>query len=131
MSWEDLTVRYGFAAILSILMGVEHQWRNARFNWFINLLACLAATALIIFILPANTDDASRNFYFNGIVLSIGALTGAIMFFEGIKARGFNDAATLWAGLAAGIFTGAGYFGFAAFFTMAIILTPYFRRNNL
>jgi len=129
MVWEDIAMRLGVALLLGSAIGVERQWRSHYVGLRTNTLITLGSSALIMFglMLPAG-DATALGRMASQIITGVGFLCAGVIFHEGITARGFNTAATLWCSTAVGMFSGMGFFMAAAILAGFIILVNLFLR---
>ena len=129
MIWEDIAMRLGVALLLGGAIGVERQWRSHYVGLRTNTLITIGSAALMIFgqMLPAG-DPTGLGRIASQIITGVGFLCAGVIFHEGITAKGFNTAATLWCSTAVGMFAGIGLFMPATILAAFIVLVNLFLR---
>lgn len=123
MSWEQIVVRFGVALLFGGLIGLERQWRSHYVGLRTNTLLTLGATALMVFGRMITGDNpAYLEHIASQVITGVGLLCAGVIMREGVNARGFNTAATLWCSVTVGLFCGMDFFLPAAILTICIIL---------
>ena len=129
MTWEEIAMRLGAALLLGSAIGVERQWHSHYVGLRTNTLVTLGSSALMIFALMLPTGDPSGlGRMASQIITGVGFLCAGVIFHEGVTAKGFNTAATLWCSTAVGMFSGMGLFMPAGILATFIILVNLFLR---
>ncbi len=122
MTSEEIILRLGVALLLGGAIGLERQWKSHYVGLRTNTLVAIGSAALMIFglmIAPHDTEGLSR--IASQIITGIGFLCAGVIMHEGVTAKGFNTAATLWCSVAVGMFAGYGLFAPAAILGVIII----------
>lgn len=105
----ELTVfvtRIAVCFILSVLIGIERQYRHRMVGLRTNVLVSLGAFMFMCVSFGVNTSDQTR--IAAQIVSGIGFLGAGVILRDGNKIKGLNTAATLWCVAAIGVLTASG-----------------------
>lgn len=124
MDAQDIAIRLGIAFLLGAIIGLERQWRSHYVGLRTNTLITLGSAAMMIFaaLLPEG-DPPNLSYIASNIIAGVGFICAGVIMHEGLTAKGFSTAATLWCSVAVGMCAGMGYFEAAALITIFIILT--------
>ena len=121
MSLTDFFIRIGVCLLLSIIIGLERQYRHGsvgiRTNTLVGIGSFLFNYATYGFI----GHDASR--IAAGIVSGIGFLGAGMIIKNNSKIKGLNTAATLWCVAAIGILTSMGKVVEASVGTLLVVFS--------
>ena len=129
MGWEEIAMRLGVALLLGSAIGVERQWRSHYVGLRTNTLVTLGSASFMLFglLLPVD-DQAGLGRIASQIITGVGFLGAGVIFHEGVTAKGFNTAATLWCSTAVGMFAGMGFYTPACLLAGFIVLVNLFLR---
>ncbi len=123
MNWEEIFLRLGCALLLGGAIGLERQWHTHYVGLRTTALVTIGAAAMTLFgtLLPMGSDPSAIVHIVAGIISGVGFLGAGVIIHEGVTVKGFHTAATLWCGVAVGLFAGAGYLAGAGVLTAFII----------
>lgn len=112
MNWEEIAWRLGCALLLGSAIGLERQWHTRYVGLRTTALVTIGAAAMTLFgsLLPVGSDPSAIVHIIAGIISGVGFLGAGVIIHEGVTVKGFHTAATLWCGVAVGLFAGAGHF---------------------
>lgn len=106
MELKTFIIRISFCFILSILVGLERQYRHKTVGLRTNVLVSLGAFMFVSMSYNAITSDTTR--IAAQVVSGIGFLGAGIILKDGNRIKGLNTAATLWCVSAIGVLTASG-----------------------
>ena len=106
MELKTFIIRISFCFILSILVGLERQYRHKTVGLRTNVLVSLGAFMFVSMSYNAITSDTTR--IAAQVVSGIGFLGAGIILKDGNRVKGLNTAATLWCVSAIGVLTASG-----------------------
>lgn len=106
MDLKIFIIRILFCFILSILVGLERQYRHKTVGLRTNVLVSLGAFMFVSMSFNTVTSDTTR--IAAQVVSGIGFLGAGIILKDGNRVKGLNTAATLWCVSAIGILTASG-----------------------
>ena len=112
--------------ILSILIGIERQYRHNLVGLRTNVLVSLGAFLFVYTSFASNINDKTR--IAAQVVSGIGFLGAGVIIREGNKIKGLNTAATLWCVAAIGVLTASGMIIEASVGTFLVLLSNVFLR---
>ena len=101
-------VRITFCFILSILIGIERQYRHRMIGLRTNVLVGIGAFLFVYLSFAVLPDTLDRTRVASQVVCGIGFLGAGVILREGSKVKGLNTAATLWCVAAIGVLTAGG-----------------------
>ena len=120
MNYTTLILRMLLALFLSLLIGIERQWRGRaagiRTNVLVALGSFLFASAPIILKSSNELRMAAQ------VVSGIGFLGAGVVIKDGANIRGLNTAATLWCNAAIGVLCALGLLVEASVGTLLILI---------
>ena len=126
MSIEIFTIRIITCFFLSILIGIERQYRHKMVGLRTNVLVSLGAFMFVYTSFASNISDKTR--IAAQVVSGIGFLGAGVIIREGNKIKGLNTAATLWCVAAIGVLTASGMLIEATIGTGLVLLSNVFLR---
>lgn len=106
MSYTTFLIRISACFILSLLVGLERQYRNRMIGLRTNVLVCLGAFIFVTVSFGIGANDHAR--IAAQVVSGIGFLGAGVILRDGSKIKGLNTAATLWCVAAIGVLCSAG-----------------------
>ena len=117
------SIRITVCFILSILIGLERQYRHRVIGLRTNVLVGIGAFLFVslAFGLPEGSFDETR--IAAQVVSGIGFLGAGVILREGSKIKGLNTAATLWCVAAIGVLTAGGFLIEATIGTAFVLLS--------
>jgi putative Mg2+ transporter-C (MgtC) family protein len=132
LSWGEVLLRVGLAAILGGAVGFERELRDREAGLRTHLLVSVGSALFTIV-----SAYGFRDFLTSGeavvradptriaaqIVTGIGFLGAGAIIRQGLSVRGLTTAATLWVVAAIGLTTGAGYYSAAVITTVVALVT--------
>lgn len=121
MNFWIFLLRISVCFILSILIGLERQYRHRMVGLRTNVLVSLGAFMFMIVSYGVVTNDESR--IAAQIVSGIGFLGAGVILREGSKIKGLNTAATLWCVASIGVLTAAGMIKEAIVGTIFVLIS--------
>lgn len=121
MTFKIFLIRISVCFILSLLIGLERQYRHRMVGLRTNVLVSLGAFMFMIVTYGINTNDESR--IAAQIVSGIGFLGAGVILRDGSKIKGLNTAATLWCVAAIGVLTSSGMLKEASVGTLFVLLS--------
>jgi putative Mg2+ transporter-C (MgtC) family protein len=130
LSWAEVLLRVGLAAVLGGAIGFEREIREREAGLRTHMLVSVGAALFTLI-----SAYAWRDFEFSTpegvvfdptriaaqIVTGIGFLGAGAIIRQGLSVRGLTTAATLWVVAAIGMASGAGYYS-GAFITTVLVL---------
>lgn len=122
MGLKVFLIRIGVCFVLSVLIGIERQYRHKLVGLRTNVLVSLGAFMFNWVAFASNIPDKTR--IAAQIVSGIGFLgAGVIIHDNGSKIKGLNTAATLWCVAAVGVLTSTGLLIEAAVGTLLVLFS--------
>lgn len=121
MDIKIFLIRISVCFILSILIGLERQYRHKTVGLRTNVLVCLGSFLFVYISLNSLTSDTTR--IAAQVVSGIGFLGAGIILKDGNKVKGLNTAATLWCVAAIGIMTSFGLLIEASIGTFFVLIS--------
>lgn len=106
MDLKIFIIRILFCFILSILVGLERQYRHKTVGLRTNVLVSLGAFMFVSMSFKLVNSDVTR--IAAQVVSGIGFLGAGIILKDGNRIKGLNTAATLWCVAAIGVLTASG-----------------------
>ena len=106
MEIKTFIIRILTCFILSILVGLERQYRHKTVGLRTNVLVSLGAFMFVCMSFNVNTNDTTR--IAAQVVSGIGFLGAGIILKDGDRVKGLNTAATMWCVAAIGVLTASG-----------------------
>jgi putative Mg2+ transporter-C (MgtC) family protein len=132
LSWTEVLLRVGLAAIFGGAVGAEREIREREAGLRTHMLVSVGA-ALFTLVSAYAWDDftfsAASGVSFDPtriaaqVVSGIGFLGAGAIIRQGLSVRGLTTAATLWVVAAIGMASGAGYYSAAAITTVLVIVS--------
>ena len=119
MGLKTFIIRIFFCFILSILVGLERQYRHKTVGLRTNVLVSLGAFMFVCMSFNVITTDSTR--IAAQVVSGIGFLGAGIILKDGDRVKGLNTAATLWCVAAVGVLTASGMIIEASIGTLFIL----------
>ena len=107
--------------ILSMIIGVERQYRHRMVGLRTNVLVSLGAFMFMCISFGVGTNDETR--IAAQIVSGIGFLGAGVILRDGNKIKGLNTAATLWCVAAIGVLTASGLIFESLIGTLLVLLS--------
>ena len=126
MDIKVFLIRIVACFILSILIGIERQYRHKLVGLRTNVLVSLGAFLFVYTSFASNINDKTR--IAAQVVSGIGFLGAGVIIREGNKIKGLNTAATLWCVAAIGVLTASGMIIEASVGTFLVLLSNVFLR---
>lgn len=121
MSIENFIIRILFCFVLSILVGLERQYRHKTVGLRTNVLVSLGSFMFVSMSFNAITSDTTR--IAAQVVSGIGFLGAGIILKDGNRIKGLNTAATLWCVASIGVLTASGMIIEASIGTLFILIS--------
>lgn len=121
MDFKIFLIRISICFILSLLIGLERQYRHRMVGLRTNVLVSLGAFMFMVVTYGINTNDESR--IAAQVVSGIGFLGAGVILRDGSKIKGLNTAATLWCVAAIGVLTSTGMLKEACVGTLFVLLS--------
>ena len=121
MELKTFIIRILFCFILSILIGLERQFRHKTVGLRTNVLVSLGAFMFVSMSFNATTSDTTR--IAAQVVSGIGFLGAGIILKDGDRVKGLNTAATLWCVASIGVLTASGMILEATIGTLFILIS--------
>ncbi|MEG2621114.1 MAG: MgtC/SapB family protein [Bacilli bacterium] len=106
---------------LSILVGLERQWRHRMVGLRTNVLVCLGAF-MFVYVSYGVFDESSTRIAAQ-VVSGIGFLGAGVILRDGSNIKGLNTAATLWCVAAIGVLCASGLLIEATIGTFFVLLS--------
>lgn len=119
MDYTTLIIRICVALFLSLLIGIERQWRGRAAGIRTNVLVCLGA--FLFAGAPIILKEADGLRMAAQVISGIGFLGAGVVIKDGANIRGLNTAATLWCNAAIGVLCALGLVVEAAIATILIL----------
>lgn len=121
MELTTFIIRIIICFSLSILIGLERQYRHKTVGLRTNVLVSLGAFMFVCMSFNVDTNDNSR--IAAQVVSGIGFLGAGIILKDGDRVKGLNTAATMWCVAAIGVLTASGMLIEASISTLFILLS--------
>ena len=121
MELSTFVIRILFCFILSILVGLERQYRHKTVGLRTNVLVSLGAFMFVSMSFNTITSDTTR--IAAQVVSGIGFLGAGIILKDGNRVKGLNTAATLWCEASIGVLTASGMVIEASIGTLFILIS--------
>lgn len=121
MNTTTFLIRILSCFILSIIIGIERQYRHRMVGLRTNVLVSLGAFMFMCMSFGLNTNDETR--IAAQIVSGIGFLGAGVILRDGSKIKGLNTAATLWCVAAIGCLTATGMIFEASIGTLFVLIS--------
>ena len=121
MKLDTFTIRILICFILSILIGLERQFRHKTVGLRTNVLVSLGAFMFVSMSFNTITSDTTR--IAAQVVSGIGFLGAGIILKDGNRVKGLNTAATLWCVASIGVLTASGMVIEATIGTIFILMS--------
>ncbi len=121
MNFNTFFLRIIICFILSILIGLERQYRHKLVGLRTNVLVSLGAFMFVAVSFGIGSADYSR--IAAQVVSGIGFLGAGVILRDGSKIKGLNTAATLWCVSAIGVLCAAGMIKEASVGTLFVLLS--------
>lgn len=121
MSYTTFLIRITVCFILSLLIGLERQYRHRMVGLRTNVLVCLGAFMFVAVSFGIGVNDHAR--IAAQVVSGIGFLGAGVILRDGSKIKGLNTAATLWCVAAIGVLCSAGMLFEASVGTLFVLLS--------
>jgi len=121
MDLKNFIIRITICFILSILIGVERQYRHKTVGLRTNVLVSLGAFMFVS--VSFNSLDTDYTRIAAQVVSGIGFLGAGVIIRDGSRIKGLNTAATLWCVSAIGVLTAFGLILEAIIGTFFILLS--------
>ena len=131
LSWLQVLLRLGVAAVLGGAIGIERELREREAGLRTHLLVCIGSALFTIVSAYGFSEFLTSGDVVIGadptriaaqIVTGIGFLGAGAIIRQGVSVRGLTTAATLWVAAAIGIACGAGYWSGAILGTVLTIV---------
>lgn len=106
MDYTTFVIRILVALVLSLLVGIERQWRKRSAGIRTNVLVCLGSFLFASAPIIVNKGDGLR--MAAQVISGIGFLGAGVVIKDGANVRGLNTAATLWCNAAIGVLCALG-----------------------
>lgn len=121
MDLNEYLVRIVVCVILSMLIGIERQYRHGTVGLRTNVLVSLGAFMFNYATYGFFDHDESR--IASSIVSGIGFIGAGMIIKDGKNIHGLNTAATLWCGAAIGLMTSIGMINEAIIGTLLVLIS--------
>lgn len=121
MELKTFLLRITICFILSILIGIERQYRHKTVGLRTNVLVSLGAFMFVSASFYVVNSDATR--IAAQVVSGIGFLGAGVILKDGNRIKGLNTAATLWCVSSIGVLTAFGMMKEAAIGTLFILIS--------
>ena len=121
MDLKDFIIRISICFILSILVGIERQYRHKTVGLRTNVLVSIGAFMFVS--VSFNSLDTDYTRIAAQVVSGIGFLGAGVILRDGNRIKGLNTAATLWCVSAIGVLTAFGLIIEATIGTLFILLS--------
>ena len=121
MSYTTFLIRISVCFILSLLVGLERQYRHRMIGLRTNVLVCLGAFIFVTVSFGIGVNDHAR--IAAQVVSGIGFLGAGVILRDGSKIKGLNTAATLWCVAAIGVLCSAGMLFEAIIGTLFVLIS--------
>lgn len=121
MDLNNFIIRITICFILSILVGIERQYRHKTVGLRTNVLVSLGSFMFVS--VSFNSLDTDYTRIAAQVVSGIGFLGAGVILRDGNRIKGLNTAATLWCVAAIGVLTAFGLIIEAAIGTLFILLS--------
>lgn len=121
MELKIFIIRILVCFVLSILIGLERQYRHKTVGLRTNVLVSLGAFMFVCMSFNVNTNDTTR--IAAQVVSGIGFLGAGIILKDGDRVKGLNTAATMWCVAAIGALTASGMIIEASIGTLFILVS--------
>lgn len=121
MEFKTFMIRILVCFALSILIGLERQYRHKTVGLRTNVLVSIGAFMFVCMSFNVSTSDTTR--IASQVVSGIGFLGAGIILKDGDRVKGLNTAATMWCVAAIGVLTASGMLIEAAIGTLFIFIS--------
>ena len=121
MELKTFLIRILVCFALSILIGLERQYRHKTVGLRTNVLVSLGAFMFVCMSFNVNNNDTTR--IAAQVVSGIGFLGAGIILKDGDRVKGLNTAATMWCVAAIGVLTASGMIIEAFIGTLFILIS--------
>ena len=121
MEFKTFIIRILVCFTLSILIGLERQYRHKTVGLRTNVLVSLGAFMFVCMSFNVSTNDTTR--IAAQVVSGIGFLGAGIILKDGDRVKGLNTAATMWCVAAIGVLTASGMIIEASIGTLFILVS--------
>ena len=121
MEFKIFIIRILVCFTLSILIGLERQYRHKTVGLRTNVLVSLGAFMFVCMSFNVSTNDTTR--IAAQVVSGIGFLGAGIILKDGDRVKGLNTAATMWCVASIGVLTASGMLIEAAIGTLFILIS--------
>jgi putative Mg2+ transporter-C (MgtC) family protein len=131
LSWVEVLIRVGLAAVLGGAIGAEREFREREAGLRTHMLVSVGSALFTLVSAYAWSDfefSTPEGIVFDPtriaaqIVSGIGFLGAGAIIRQGLSIRGLTTAATLWVVAAIGMASGAGYYSGAVITTVLVIV---------
>lgn len=126
MDIKVFTIRIIACFILSIIIGLERQYRHRMVGLRTNVLVSLGAFLFVC--VSFSTANADKTRIAAQVVSGIGFLGAGVILRDGNKIKGLNTAATLWCVASIGVLTATGMLIEATIGTSLVLFSNIFLR---
>jgi putative Mg2+ transporter-C (MgtC) family protein len=132
LTWAEILLRVGLAAVLGGAIGFERELREREAGLRTHMLVSVGAALFTLVSAYAWTDwrfSTENGLVFDPtriaaqVVTGIGFLGAGAIIRQGLSVRGLTTAATLWVVAAIGMASGAGYYTAAAITTVLVLVS--------
>lgn len=119
MSYTVFLMRIAMSFLLSLLIGLERQYRGRAIGLRTNVLVSIGSFLFVSFSFLTANGDVGR--IAAQVVSGIGFLGAGVILKDGLNIRGLNTAATMWCDAAIGVLCAGGFLVEAAIGTFLIL----------
>lgn len=126
MDLKVFTIKIVVCFVLSIIIGLERQYRHRMVGLRTNVLVSLGAFLFVC--VSFSTMDTDKTRIAAQVVSGIGFLGAGVILRDGNKIKGLNTAATLWCVASIGVLTASGMLIEAAIGTFLVLFSNIFLR---
>ena len=120
MDYSTFLIRTVICFSLSLIVGLERQWRRRAIGLRTNVLVSLGSFLFVSFSIQTGSLDISR--IASQVVSGIGFLGAGVILKDGTNIKGLNTAATLWCNAAIGVLCAGGLLVEAGIGTAMILI---------
>ena len=128
MELNVFIIRITVCLILSMLVGLERQYRHRMVGLRTNVLVSLGSFLFVSMSFGLNTTSLDFTRIAASVVSGIGFLGAGVILRDGGKIKGLNTAATLWCVSAIGVLTACGMIKEASIGTLYVLISNVFLR---